>query len=74
MELFKRMKDGTLRHYLEEFRLGRDVASAETEPLLNSLISETDETLLANILDAWCIKGTTEDELFEFASILPAAA
>src|SRR5258706_16223074 len=64
------MRDDTLQHYLREFRSGHDVAPTETESLLDALVSGTDETLLARVLNAWNIKGTIADELFGFASLM----
>ncbi len=59
-----------LKHFLDEFRSGSDLAPLEAETLFEALIKAEDEILLANLLSAWNEKGTTEDELFAFASIM----
>lgn len=59
-----------LQYYLEEFRVGRDVVPTEAEVLFDALITEKNETMLGNLLDAWNHKGTSENELFEFATIM----
>ena len=43
---------------------------ADVEALFDALISATDETPLAELLTVWNKKGTTEDELCAFASIM----
>lgn len=64
------MNDRILEHYLEEFRLGADIPSDEAETLFDALIGHDDEHLLTELLVAWSEKGTTEDELFAFASLM----
>lgn len=64
------MDNRILEHYLEELRLGCDIDASEAETLFDALISGTDEILLTKLLSAWKDKGTTEDELFAFASIM----
>ncbi len=64
------MNDRILEHYLEEFTLGADVPSDEAETLFDALIGHDDERLLADVLTVWNEKGTTEDELFAFASLM----
>ncbi len=64
------MDDRILEHYLEEFRLGSDIPADEAETLFDALIGHDDERLLADLLSAWNEKGTTEDELFAFASLM----
>ncbi len=59
-----------LRHYTNEFRSKRDVSPYDAEVFFDALIAETDEQLLIALLDAWTTKGTTEDELYRFASIM----
>jgi anthranilate phosphoribosyltransferase len=64
------MNERILDHYLEEFQLGSDVAPAEAETLFDALIGSENQALLAELLSAWNEKGTTEDELFAFASLM----
>lgn len=59
-----------LRHYQHEFSISRDVAPGDAERLFDAINAENDETVLAAFLRAWNAKGTTEDELFEFATIM----
>jgi len=64
------MDDRILQHYLDEFLVGGDVEPAEAETLFDALISSDDQSLIAEVLNAWNEKGTTEDELFELASVM----
>lgn len=64
------MEDRILEHYLEEFQHGLDVDAAEAETLFDALIGSGDQKLLAETLEAWNAKGTTEDEVFAFASLM----
>jgi len=64
------VEDRILEHYLEEFRHGIDVDAAEAETLFDALIGCGDENLLAETLKAWNTKGTTENEVFAFASLM----
>ncbi len=66
----KRMEDRILEHYLEEFQHGLDVDAAEAETLFDALIGSDNENLLSQTLEAWNTKGTTEDEVFAFASLM----
>ncbi len=59
-----------LTHYTNEFRSGRDVSPYDAEAVFSEMISTADEDALSAMLDAWSRKGTTEDELFRFASIM----
>src|SRR5580765_4572509 len=64
------MNDRILEHYLEEFRVGSDVGPGEADTLFDALISSDNQFLMAEVLSAWNEKGTTEDELFAFASLM----
>lgn len=64
------MEDRILEHYLEEFQHGLDVDAAEADTLFDALIGSGDEKLLAQTLEAWNTKGTTENEVFAFASVM----
>ena len=64
------MNDRILDHYLEEFQLGSDIPADEAETLFDALIGSTNQLLIAELLTAWGEKGTSEDELFAFASLM----
>ena len=64
------MENRILEHYLEEFQHGLDVDAAEAESLFDALIGSGDEKLLSQTLEAWNTKGTTENEVFAFASVM----
>ncbi len=64
------MNDRILHHYLDEFRAGTGVDPAEAETLFDAIITGENQFLLSELLSAWNEKGITEDELFEFASIM----
>lgn len=64
------MEDRILEHYLEEFEHGHDVDAAEAETLFDALVGSDDQQVLAATLEAWNAKGTTEDEVFAFASLM----
>lgn len=64
------MENRILEHYLEEFQHGLDVDAAEAESLYDALIGSGDEKLLSQTLEAWNTKGTTENEVFAFASVM----
>lgn len=66
------MNDRILEHFEDEFSSGHDVVGAEAETLLDALIESENESLIAGVLSAWNNKGTTEDELFEFATLMRA--
>lgn len=59
-----------LRHCIEEFRLGNDLVDSEAEILLDALIEEQDEPLLAEVFRAWNKKGMAEDEIYLIAKIM----
>ena len=59
-----------LQKYIVEFKNGRDVADNDAEPLLDALISETDESLMATAFLAWNNKGIEENEIYLIAKIL----
>lgn len=61
---------GFLQNQLRELSLGNDVVETGAEPLLDCLIAETDEELLAQIFRAWNNKGITETEIYSIARIM----
>lgn len=62
--------DNTLQFHLDDFRGGRNVAADQVPALFDALIGSDNEDLLADTLNAWNEKGTTEDELFELAWLM----
>jgi len=61
-----------LKQYIAEFQSGRDLAGEDAEPVLDALITETDESLMADVFSAWNRKGIEENEIFSIANILRA--
>jgi anthranilate phosphoribosyltransferase len=59
-----------LEKYSDRFSSGKDLQVGEGEEILDALIRETDEALLANVLRAWDEKGIGEDEIFAIARVL----
>ncbi len=59
-----------IRNQIDEFRLGRDATPAEAESLLDAMICETDESVLASLFSAWNEKGIAEVEIVGIASVL----
>ncbi|MGD9564351.1 MAG: anthranilate phosphoribosyltransferase [Pyrinomonadaceae bacterium] len=55
---------------IENFRLGRDIESADAEAVLDALIREQNEPLLAEVFLAWDKKGIAEDEIYSIAKIM----
>src|SRR5258706_1326710 len=64
------MNERILHNYLDELRSGFDIDQAEAKALFDAMISNEDEFVLAELLSAWNEKGTTEDEIFELATIM----
>ena len=59
-----------LKRYTGVFKSGNDVEAVHAEAVFDALISEDDEGVLEEFLRAWSTKGTSDDELFRFASIM----
>lgn len=59
-----------LRKIINDFGQRRDLNGAEAETFLDSLITETDETLLADVFRSWNTKGITENEIYFIARIM----
>lgn len=59
-----------LQKMLEDFGSGRELSSEFAEPLLDALISESDESAIADLLTAWDAKGIEENEIYEFTRVL----
>lgn len=64
------MSVSILKKAVEDFRSGKQLAAELAEPVLDALISETDESEIADLLTAWDAKGIEENEIYEFARIL----
>jgi len=64
------MSVSILQKTLDDFRSGKELSPEFGEELLDSLITETDESSIANLLTAWNAKGIEENEIYEFARIL----
>lgn len=64
------MKFSLLKSMVADFERGRVLDASEAEPVLDALISETDESVIAEVLTAWNRKGIEENEIYEFARIL----
>jgi anthranilate phosphoribosyltransferase len=64
------MSTSILHKMLEDFRRGQELASDDAEPLLNAMISETDEPLMASVFVAWNNKEIEENEIYSIAKIL----
>jgi anthranilate phosphoribosyltransferase len=61
-----------LKKYIAEFQSGRDLAGDDAEPVLDALITEIDESLMAEVFIAWDRKRIEENEIFSIANILRA--
>ena len=53
-----------------QFSTGQDLELAAAQPLLDDLISETDETLLSKLFNAWNQKGIAVEEIYGIAKTL----
>ncbi|HEX6278655.1 MAG TPA: anthranilate phosphoribosyltransferase [Pyrinomonadaceae bacterium] len=59
-----------LEKYVDVFRSRRDLPVEEAGPLLDAMITATDEPLLAKLFEAWDRKGIAEDEIFGVAHVM----
>lgn len=64
------MSTSILKGTIETFRRGRDLDGADAEGLLDALITESDESLLAGVFRAWDDKGIAGDEIYSIAKIM----
>ncbi len=64
------MGSGILRRIIDIFREGRDLEESDAEAVLDALIGETDEALMADVFRKWDAKGIAEDEIYSFAKVL----
>ncbi len=51
-------------------RRGRDLGGADAEAVLDALIDESDEAVIAELFRAWDRKGIAEDEIYSIAKIM----
>ena len=68
------MNSAILQSTCERFQLGQDLHAANAAAFFDALLTEKDESLLADILKAWEAKGTSEVELFALAEIMRSRA
>ncbi len=59
-----------LNSTIEQFRGGRDIEPGDAEALVDAMIAESDEALLANVFHAWNRKGIAEEEIFAITKIM----
>ncbi len=59
-----------MQKYIQAFRIGRDLDGDEAEVFLDALITETDESVIAELFHAWNSKDITSDEIYEIARIM----
>ncbi len=59
-----------LNETIQTFRGGRDIEALDAEAVLDALIGESDELLLAEVFRAWNDKGIGEDEIYSIAKIM----
>lgn len=64
------MAASILQNALEDFHSGKELSAEFAEPVLDALITEEDESVIADVLRAWDRKGIEENEIFEIARIL----
>jgi len=64
------IRDTILQHYVQEFAAGGSLSAADLEPFFDSLLTETDEKLLVQVLTLWNTKGVAEEELFGLAKLM----
>lgn len=64
------MSRSILETELRRLSAGEDIPTEKIEPFFGALITESDESLIADVLNAWNGKGTAEEELFEIASLM----
>jgi anthranilate phosphoribosyltransferase len=64
------MSDRLLQKHVTEFRSGNNLSPDDAEDLFEALIGSRDTHLIAELLDVWNRKGTTDSELFAFASVM----
>ena len=61
------MSTRVLNETIESFRRGCDMDVTNAEPLLDALITGSDEALMAELFRVWDRKGIAEDEIYSIA-------
>ena len=64
------MSASILSKVIDDFRRGRELSPTDSEPLLNALIGESDESVIAEVLTGWHEKGIEGNEIYEIARIM----
>ncbi|MGQ0540829.1 MAG: anthranilate phosphoribosyltransferase [Blastocatellia bacterium] len=64
------MSEAILTKALNIFLAGDEFSSDHIEPFFDALITESDETLLADLFTAWDKKGVAENEIYSIAKIM----
>jgi anthranilate phosphoribosyltransferase len=59
-----------IREMTTRFSAGRDLGAEAAEPLLDEMISSSDEAALAELFRAWNQKGIAADEIYAIAKVL----
>jgi anthranilate phosphoribosyltransferase len=59
-----------LEKYVSDFQTGKDLATEDAASLLDAMITETDESLIARVFVSWNEKGLAENEIYSIAKIL----
>jgi anthranilate phosphoribosyltransferase len=59
-----------IRQTEAQFSAGQDLDGASAESLLDEMIRTSDETLLADLFNAWNQKGISADEIYGIAKVL----
>lgn len=59
-----------LGKYIGRFKIGGSVEPADAEAVLDAMITETDGSVLAEVLSEWNKKGIEEEEIYSFAKIM----
>jgi anthranilate phosphoribosyltransferase len=61
-----------LQRTIENLGRGDELAASDAEAVLDALITEADESMIARVLTAWHRKGIEANEIYEFARIMRA--
>lgn len=64
------MNTSILKSTTENFKRGNDLDGAAAEAVLDALICESDEILIADLFRTWTEKGIAEDEIYSIAKIM----
>ena len=64
------MSFSILNKTIETFGRGRDLDCADAEVLLDALIAESDEMLMAELFRVWDKKGIAESEIYSIAKVM----